>query len=221
MEAAHVIRVASMNHIIRILSLSLILCGCILSTAVGQIAESSNMINTTLLEQSSMKIIGSSTLHEWEVDASEFSVQFQVPGLWFEAQESWEGSDVTQLKVTVPVDKLDGGKNKMNRDLRDALKFPEFQTIQFTWEQISFTDETETGRRIEVEGSVTIAGETRKISFDADLSLNESSQIVASGNVKLNMEEFGVKAPKAFFGVIRTDEIVNLSFEILLDGEEF
>jgi len=35
------------------------------------------------------------------------------------------------------------------------------------------------------------------------------------------MEEFGVKAPKAFFGVIRTDEIVNLSFEILLDGEEF
>jgi polyisoprenoid-binding protein YceI len=142
-----------------------------------------------------------------------------VPGLWFEAQESWEGADVTQLKVTVPVDKLDGGKNKMNRDLRDALKFPEFQTIQFTWEQISFIDETETGRRAEVEGSVTIAGETKKISFDADLSLNESSQIIASGNVKLNMEEYGVKAPTAFFGVIRTDKIVNLSFEIFLEEE--
>lgn len=220
MEAVHVIRLTSMNHIIRILSLSLICCSCILSSAVGQISKSNNMINTTLLETSSMTIIGSSTLHDWEVEAKDFSVQFQVPLAWFEAQENWEESDVTELKVTVPVDKLDGGKNKMNRDLKDALKFPEFQTIEFIWEQISFTDETETGRRAEVEGSVTIAGETRKISFDADLSLNESSQIVASGNVKLNMEEFGVKAPKAFFGVIRTDEIVNLLFEVLLEREE-
>lgn len=208
-----------MNHIIRILSLSLISCNCILSSAVGQIAESNNMINTTLLETSSMMIIGSSTLHDWEVEAKDFSVQFQVPGPWFEAQENWEGSDVNELKVTVPVDKLDGGKKKMNQDLRDALNFPEFQTIQFAWEQFSFKDETETGRKAEVEGSVTIAGETRKISFNAELSLSEWSQIVATGNVKLNMEEFGVKPPTAFFGVIRTDEVINLTFEVFLEGE--
>lgn len=109
------------------------------------------------------------------------------------------GSDITKLKVSVPVDKLDGGKNKMNRDLRNALKFPQFQTIQITWEKISFIDETETGRMATLEGLVTIAGETRKISFESDLSLNKNSQIVVSVNGKLNMEDFGVKPPTAFF----------------------
>ena len=208
-----------MNLFIRVTIISLTCYIFLLSTAVGQITESSDIINTTLLEASSMTIIGSSTLHDWEVEATDFSVQFQVPGYWFESQERWDGTDVTELKVTVPVDELDGGKNKMNRDLRDALNFPEFQSIQFTWEKFSFTDETETGQRAEVEGSVTIAGETRKVLFNADLSLNEWSQIVASGTVKLNMEEFGVKPPTAFFGIIKTDEIVNLMFEVFLEGE--
>lgn len=203
-----------MNFFNRLLFLSTVSLFCLQTTAVGQATESPKVINTILLEQSSMTIFGSSTLHDWEVEATDFSVEFQVPESWFDSPEKWVGSDVTGLNVTVPVEKLDGGKNKMNRDLRDALGFPEHQTIEFTWEQISFIGDIDTGRRAEVQGQVTIAGETRMVMFVTDLSLNERSQIVASGNVRLNMEDFGIKPPTTFLGVIRTDEIVKLSFEL-------
>jgi polyisoprenoid-binding protein YceI len=209
-----------MNFFIRQPLLLIVSWFCLLNTAAGQAADSSNVIYASLLETSSMTIIGSSTLHDWEVEATDFSVQFRVPEYWFESQERWSGSDVAGLKVTVPVDKLDGGKNKMNRDLKDALNFLEYRAIEFTWEKISFEGDIGTGRRAEVEGLVTIAGETKMISFDADISLNEWSQIVAKGSIRLNMEEFGVDPPTAFFGVIRTDEIVNLSFELFFGTEQ-
>ena len=207
-----------MNYLARTILFLLLSHICLMSIAYAQGIENNSYVDANLLEASSMTIIGSSTLHDWEVEATDFSVQFRVPEYWFESQKRWSGSDVAGLKVTVPVEELDGGKNKMNRDLKDALNFPEYQTIEFTWEKISFSGDIDTGRRAEVEGLVTIAGETKMISFNADISLNEWSQIVAKGSVRLNMEEFGIKPPTAFLGVIRTDEIVNLSFELFLGG---
>ena len=211
-----------MNYFIRLFIFSLTCYFCVLSIAGAQnsVSEpSSSIVKATLLEASTMTINGSSTLHDWEVDATGFTVQFQIPEAWFESEEIWAGNDVSQLSVTVPVEHLDGGKNKMNRDLREALKFPGFQTIRFTWEQIVFTGEIDTGRRAEVDGQVTIAGETRQVRFEADLGLNEWSQIVASGSAELNMKDFGIEPPTAFFGVIRTDEKVDLTFELYFGNE--
>jgi len=209
-----------MNDLLRLTIIFLIGYSCALSIANAQENESpSSVVTAALLESSSMTINGSSTLHDWDVAANDFTVRFRIPDSWFESRDNWTGADVDELSVTVPVDKLDGGKNKMNRDLKEALRFPEFQTIRFNWERIAFTGENDTGRRAEVDGEVTVAGETRAISFVADLSLNEESQIVASGGVDLNMKHFEIEPPTALFGVIRTDEQVDLRFELLFGLE--
>ena len=121
-----------------------------------------------------------------------------------------------ELAVTVPVEQLDGGKNKMNRDLREALRYEEYPDIRFIWDELTFTGATDTGRMAKVNGRVIIAGEERATQFSANLGINEWSQIVAAGSVELNMRDFNIDPPKALFGVIRTDEVVNLKFELFL-----
>jgi len=187
--------------------------------AIGQHTGESSPINAKLLEIGSMTIIGSSTLHDWEVEATDYTVRFQVPGDWFRSEEKWTGGEVAELVVTVPVEQLDGGKNKMNRDLREALRFRDHPEIQFIWDTIQFKGATDTGRRADVSGRVFMAGVERAIRFETDLSLNEWSQIVASGSVELNMSDFDIDPPTALFGVIRTDEIVYLRFELFFGDE--
>lgn len=197
-----------------LLSLSLIT-----ASVEGQDSRSSDLVQATVLENSSMTINGSSTLHDWSVEATEFTIQFRLPSYWFDSDENWTGEDITELNVTVPVDHLDGGRNKMNRDLRDALKFDEYPNIHFTWDELEFTDLTDTGRRAEVTGRVTIAGNERDIKFAADLSINEWSQIVVKGTVPMNMGDYDIEPPRALLGVIRTDEDIELSFELYFGKE--
>lgn len=106
----------------------------------AQVPDSVNagIKNTTLLDNSSMTIAGSSTLHGWTVEATEFSVQFSIPDNWFQSDDHWNGTDIDTLSVTVPVEHLDGGRNKMNRDLRDALWFDDNPQIRFS--RISHSD---------------------------------------------------------------------------------
>jgi len=211
-----------MNNFIRI-CLTFLFAGILnLPFVNGQAADTTGpaTVNAVLLETSSMSVAGSSTLHDWEVEATDFSVQFQIPVSWFISIEGRAGDDVSELKVTVPVEHLDGGKNKMNRDLRDALSYPDHENIQFIWDEISFTGVTDTGRKAEVSGRLLIAGVERYVTFNADLGLNEWSQIVVSGSVRINMRDYNVEPPKVLFGVIRTDEIVNLSFELFFGRDE-
>jgi hypothetical protein len=188
-------------------------------TVAGQGSDTTDTVSATLLENSSMTILGSSTHHDWDVEAADFSVQFRVPGRWFDSDRFWAGEDIEELNVTVQVGRLDGGKNKMNRDLREALRYEEYPEIQFSWDKVIFSGTSDTGRTAEVLGSVTIAGEEREIQFNAILSFNEWSQIVAKGQVTLNMRDYNVDPPTALFGVIRTDEMIDLTFELYFEGD--
>lgn len=184
------------------------------SPAYGQATECSAYTTTTLLENSSMSITGSSTLHGWNVEATQYSVRFIIPESWFDSNENWKGKDVDELVVNAPVEHLDGGENKMNRDLRDALEFEEYPEIVFRWDNINFVGKTDTGKKAEVSGKINIAGVEREISFQANIYLNEWSQIVARGNVPINMKDYGIEPPRALLGLIKTDENIELVYEL-------
>lgn len=185
--------------------------------ALRQEAGETSIINAKLLENSTLTITGSSTLHDWEVEATEFSVGFRIPVTWFNSDTTWAGEEIAALNVTVPVESLDGGKNKMNRDLREALRFEEYPEIRFIWDEVTFTG---TGKTAGVTGRVMIAGVEREIEFSASLILNESSQIVATGRVPMNMRDYNIDPPTALLGIIRTDENIDLTFELYFESEE-
>jgi hypothetical protein len=145
----------------------------------GQDCNSDNLVSSILQESSKLTINGSSTLHDWQVEAKEFSVIFCVPDDWYRSDNNWFATDIENLTVTVPVSELDGGKNKMNRDLRKALRFEKHPQIEFVWQNIRFEGASDRGKIANVEGRVTVAGVEQSVKFTADLSLNEWNQLVA------------------------------------------
>lgn len=183
----------------------------------GQLADS---LQVNVSEDSFLIIKGSSTLHSWEVEATSFQLFFAVPDEWFLDSSAWDGSEVEQLELEVPVADLDGGRGKMNRDLREALQFEEHKQIRFIWDTMAFTGPGDGPKRAEVSGSLTIAGVTRDISFQADMRLNMEGNIRVEGSVEINMTDYNVEPPKALFGAIRTSKDVVLEYSLELEKKD-
>jgi len=179
-------------------------------------AEFQNTIQLQLLDNSSLVIKGTSTLHSWDVEAREFSVGFEVPSKWFESDEDWEGSDIQLLRVVAPVHELDGGRSRMNRDLRDAMNADEYPEIEFEWRDITIEREDGGGYSFKVKGSVSIAGQTKDIEFESSVNKEDQNIIRATGEVELKMTDFGIDPPRALLGTIRTGDKIKVEFDILL-----
>jgi hypothetical protein len=177
-------------------------------------------IRLQLLDESSLKIKGTSTLHDWDVEAREFSVEFGVPLHWFDDDTEWEGDEISNLRVIVPVDDLDGGRSRMNRDLRNAMNAEEYPEIEFDWSEIVIEKNEGNDFLFKVNGSVSIAGETRDIMFESRVYKTDQNTINASGEVGLNMRDFGIDPPRALLGAIRTGEEITVVFDIVLERRD-
>lgn len=186
----------------------------------GLSPQNDKTITLTLADESKLKVTGSSTLHGWDSDATEFSVTFTVSEKWLSGIENWQGDGIETLEVTVPVDKLESGRSRMNRDMREALKAKKHPLIIFTWNDIQVEEEPDfEGRNLLVKGSLQIAGETRDVEFEAFAELLEDNRIKVEGSYRVNMRDYNVDPPTAFLGTLRTDEMVTVEFDLIFEGK--
>lgn len=187
---------------------SLLLFGCLSSTAFTQSLKPA---------KSDLTIYGSSTLHNWDVKATNFEVDFAIPNYWFEHVDLWEGNDVSGLEVRVKINDLESGRGKMNRDLREALKEKEHPEIVFIWESLTVNSlEENEGRILNVEGFLDIAGVKNAITFKSEATLNNKGEFIATGEVEVDMTDYSVDPPTALFGALKTDKDVRVSYKIVM-----
>lgn len=161
--------------------------------------------NTQLqtVQQSSIKIQGTSTIHDWEsvVKEVEIAASFSKQGgLWI---------GVEQLSVNMPVRSIESGKKLMNSKTYEALNAKDYPIITFQFKETMALTDTE----IKVFGSLSIAGVTNEIELSANYILNDQ-EITISGLYPLNMRDFGIDPPTAMMGSIKTGELVELSYDI-------
>lgn len=185
---------------------------------VGFTPQNDNVVTLTPSDESELIISGSSTLHGWDSEATEFSVDFRVDEEWLTGIENWSGESVEFLEVRVPVDELESGRGRMNRDMREALNAEEYPEVTFKWDEIQVRESSDPEKRmLIVEGSLSIAGETRSIEFEAMGEQLDENRIKVEGSYSLNMEDYNVDPPTAFFGTLSTDEMVKIEFNIVLE----
>jgi polyisoprenoid-binding protein YceI len=63
-------------------------------------------------------------------------------------------------------------------------------------------------------GDLTIAGTTKAIVLIATAQV-QGNKLMLSGKYKLNMTHYGVEAPKALMGTIKTGEEVTVNFKVM------
>lgn len=170
------------------------------------------------VDESRLWIEGRSNVNQFECQAENYSGEALLPELENQTTLLTQASELLFVKIDVEVDSIDCGQKKMNNDLRKALKADSFPEITFVFEEANVLSEPQTlddAFEVEVHGLLTIAGNTRKISFLTDAYYQNEQRVRAVGKTTINMTDFGVEPPSALMGLIRANEELTVNFDLI------
>jgi len=202
-----------MKTLTNILSISLV---ALLLPVMG-LAQSANY---NVDESSTIKITGTSTVHDWEAEAEEMDLSVALnPELL--ASESPE-SPVTSLSLNVPVTSIESGKGGMNRRINDALKHKDHPEIMFNLFSSELAEGEQSGETftLNLRGNLNIAGFTREVTFPVTGTKVDDNSYRFEGSYGLNMKDYEVDPPSAMLGAIKSGEEVEIVFNILLASNQ-
>lgn len=150
-----------------------------------------------------MKVSGTSTIHDWEMIANS-----GLKGTSSLNLENGKLKGIKSLTIEMPVKSLKSGKNSMDKNAYEALSEEKFPTIKFELTELKEIN----GNTVKATGQLTISGKTKVIPMEVKYVVNGNS-IRFSGSHGITFKEFGVDPPTAVFGTIKTGNELTLDFE--------
>ncbi|MDO6737260.1 YceI family protein [Wenyingzhuangia sp. 2_MG-2023] len=155
-------------------------------------------------EGSFIKVLGTSTLHDWEESAEDFSTKLTLA--------SSETIKIKALEVSVKAESLESGKSTMNKITYEALKSDKNPNILFSFISQENTTKVKEGVCVVlVKGNLTIAGVKNEITLELETTQKEA-EVVLKGKKTIKMTDYGMKPPKAMFGTIKTGNEITIEF---------
>lgn len=162
----------------------------------------------TLSPESSLAINGTSSVNSFTCKAREMDGTGMLRG---------QASSDSPARIEVLAHELDCGHQKMNRDLRDALKADEFPIISFQLqhaEMIGGSGSDEEGLTVQIVGTLTLAGQSRDIAVLLHAHSLPDGRVRGTGEKDLLMTDFGVKPPTALMGLVKARDEITISFDL-------
>ncbi|NNC84958.1 MAG: YceI family protein [Bacteroidia bacterium] len=137
-------------------------------------------------------IAGTSTLHDWESDVTEFSIK------------STRDGNIISAELNVVVNSIKSGRPGMDGNTFRAMNESKYPNIIFSAKDLAIED----NQRINGKGSLSIAGVTKSIPILFNVVSWTKGTITVTGEVRINMRDYGIEPPVALFGTVRTGEVI-------------
>ena len=175
------------------------------SPALAQQSE-----NYVLDEESQLWIDGTSTRSDWTVYAEDIEGNFALvvaeDALQIEQVEfAVRAADIVSRRSTI-----------MDRLIDDALLVDEHPIIRY---DLSGSTPGATPSTYTTEGTLTMGGETRDVQFEVTAERLDDGKIRFTGTHPVIMSEYGLQAPVAMFGALRTGDEVTVHFDVVVAPE--
>ena len=169
---------------------------------------------------SMMKIEGTSTVHDWEVECQLIGGRMELDSNFplDPSQEPPKDLKVKPVvKVIIPVRQLKSGKSVMDTVMHNAMNAEEHPQIEYALLEMTPKGKADNGIKFGTKGVITCNGVTKTNEFDVVMSKVEGDKIKVSGTTKCKMTDFNIQppAPKIALGAIKTADDVKLTFEWL------
>ena len=153
-----------------------------------------------------MSVSGTSTLHDWESEATKASATADI-GL-----AGAQLAEINSLNVTVAAKGIVSSKGRiMDNKTYDALKADKYPNITFRLDKA-----TVNGSKVQATGQLAIAGKTQTVSLSATSKTDGAGNITFSGSKALKMTDYGMEPPTALMGTIKTGDEVTIKYELTL-----
>ena len=168
--------------------------------------------------ESSLWLEGRSNVNKFECISEKYSGSASVYNLNPpEASENKFQGDI-YLEIRIQVDGREGGRDRMNRDLQNALKSDQYPEIIFRFgsaEILELPVNAEDPYILYVDGTLTAGGETREIGFEAKGFYLSGSRMRATGSSHIRMTDFNIEPPTALLGLVQADDNLTVNFDLI------
>ncbi|UAB75698.1 YceI family protein [Mesoflavibacter sp. SCSIO 43206] len=158
---------------------------------------------------SDLKVYGTSSLHDWHVDAEDVKGSLQI-------EVSEEALSIKKLNVEIISESLKSGKKSMDKNTYKALETDKYSSIKFNYLSTkSITKVSDNTYSVEAYGNLSITGNTQKILLKFKLK-TEDNKVSIVGEKSIKMTSYGVEPPTALLGTIKTGDDLTIKFNIKL-----
>lgn len=176
-------------------------------------------ITFTISPQSTLTLNGNSTLHRFSFKAEKIDGSLAVNANAFKQDPLQSVARDSQGKVVIPVKSLDSGEKGLDKNMRKAMKAKQHPEIVFTLHNLSVADTSDsTGNWtvLNASGVLQIAGTDQLVQLRVQGKQIDHNELRFSGSKKLEMTDFGIKPPKLMLGAIKTDNEIEVDFNIIV-----
>jgi polyisoprenoid-binding protein YceI len=173
-----------------------------------------------MFKGSSMKIDGTSTVHDWTVESKLISGTMEFEGgfpsdLAVETVPALSGTPKVDVKVSAR--SLKSGKPTMDQVMLTAMSADDHPWIFYKLTDLTPSKaERSSGDALkyDAKGELTVSGVKKEIKMPVTIEPTEKG-IKVVGKLQIKMTDYGITppAPKIALGLIKTGDEVTLSFE--------
>jgi polyisoprenoid-binding protein YceI len=152
---------------------------------------------------SSIAIEGSSTAHHWRCRTASIGATLTL--------DPSDPAIPRELVARIPVSAIECENSTMTDDMRAAMHARRDPFI--TYRLVEAQRVAGPGIMLRATGDLSVAGVTRRVSFDVHVVQEHAGSLRGQASVPLRMSDFGVKPPSRF-GVLRTADAVTVKLDV-------
>ncbi|RXG11669.1 YceI-like domain-containing protein [Leeuwenhoekiella aestuarii] len=166
--------------------------------------------------QIDMRLNGSSTLHDWEMDAKKSNGEARFT---FDTNDGNTLKSLDALTFNLEVLNLKSDSKGLDKNAYKALKSDTYKEIHYILSSSQIAPE-KGGYLLQTKGKLTVAGVTKDIVMNLHLVVHSPNAISCKGEYQLNMTDYNVEPPSFMMGLMKTDEDLTLGFDVIYSKPE-
>ena len=154
--------------------------------------------------ESTLTVLGTSSLHDWHVTAENQSGKITFKNL--------ETGQIEKLAIEIVSESLKSGKTAMDKNTYKALNTDKYKTISFQLIEIKEISNKGAGKfLVNTQGDLTISGVKKRVPLEFSITI-VGNKITLVGQKQIKMTDFNITPPKALLGTITTGNDITIKF---------
>jgi polyisoprenoid-binding protein YceI len=180
--------------------------------SLGQVAVAQSAYTISNSKSNDMELSGTSSLHDWEMNAQAFTGKAQFD---FKNDDDQTLVGLSSLTFSLPVTNLKSDKKGLDKNAYEALNIDKHKNIMYTLSSAKVSAEKDHKFLIKTTGNLTISGVTKEVVMNVYCSLNKDATITCTGTESLKMSDYKVEPPSFLFGAMKTGDAATLDFTMV------
>ena len=127
-------------------------------------------------------------------------------------------ANLTKTHVRIRVDAIECNKDRVNRNLREAIssnKYPNILFLLETADVAPLPDSARTWMNVDATGELIISGTRKQITLPVKAQRLGDGTFRSMGSTTFNMSSYGVDPTTVMFGTIKTRDEITINFDVV------